>query len=523
MSPDEPLAMSQDERTDDPAASMWTTASVDLRLFAWIGLLVFAHRAALGFQGAKATRDPIESFFFEAGATVPALHYALFAVVIWNRRHALGQTSDDKRAPFLGAATALLGCLVFAWARGVDQPDLLIDSLVLLVAAGALWIGGWKRLGLFVLPLAILWLARPWPPMLIHSLHEGLQTIAGDTAQALLSPFGQIVRSGHLLAFNGQLFHVIEGCSGLRSTLTLVFGTLVYADFMSRSRWQTLGLVLITPILGIFLNGLRVISIMLYPGADASSDHSIQGLAMIFLGILIVAGVDLLGDRWVWPRGDRSWRLPGARNRTSSKIWLGPIALSALLALASLSEAQLDRPSSAPWRIHDTPTEIGPWVHIGSLEADYEHLGSVDFQDKLYREYERNDDRITLFIATDDRRRRDKSILSPKTEVLGSGWENVEAVQIEIQGSERIVERLRQRRGTDEALSLHYRIGAGSLSSESLRWVSAYDLRPDRTPVDIAVVRITSPVIDGNLARAQANLDDFVQELGPDFLEARPN
>jgi hypothetical protein len=244
---------------------------------------------------------------------------------------------------------------------------------------------------------------------------------------------------------------------------------------------------------------------------------------MICFGILLVAGADLIGDRWLWPRGDRSWRRSVAHNRMSSKSWLGPIVLSAFLALASLSEVHLDRPRSASWQIHEIPTEIGPWTHLGNLEADYAYLGSVDFQNKLYREFGRGDDRITLFIATDDRRRRDKSILSPKTGVPGSGWENVEVVEIQLDGSEQIAEQLRQRRGTDEALSLHYRVGAGSLLRESLRWLSAYDLRPDRIPLDIAVVRITSRVVDGNFVRARRNLDEFMRALGPDFLVARPN
>jgi EpsI family protein len=246
---------------------------------------------------------------------------------------------------------------------------------------------------------------------------------------------------------------------------------------------------------------------------------------MVSFGICLVAGADRLGDRWLWPQGDRSWRRPSANDAATSKSlsrWIGPIASSALLVLASLSSARLERPESLPWRLHEISTEIGRWSYLRTLEADYRHLGTVDFHDKLYREYERSNGRITLFIATDDRRRRDKSILSPKTQVLGNGWETIESEPIQLADSGRIAQRLRQRRGAEEALSIHFRIGADDVLSESLRWLVAYDLRPDRRPEEVAVVRITSLVTHNNLAGAQSRLIDFMTDLEPKLARAQP-
>ena len=95
------------------------------------------------------------------------------------------------------------------------------------------------------------------------------------------------------------------------------------------------------------------------------------------------------------------------------------------------------------------------------------------------------------------------------------------AATIQLDGSNSVVEHLTQRRGTQEAISIHYRIGAGGLPSESLRWISAYDLRPDRTPTEIVIVRVTSHAVDGDLTRAQRNLDEFMSALGPEFLRTR--
>ena len=48
--------------------------------------------------------------------------------------------------------------------------------------------------------------------------------------------------------------------------------------------------------LGIVVNGFRVISIMLTPGADVSSDHSLQGLIMIVVGVMLMGGIDWIGE-----------------------------------------------------------------------------------------------------------------------------------------------------------------------------------------------------------------------------------
>ena len=498
-------------------------------LFAWIGLLVLAHRAALGLHGVRTTSDPIESFFFEAGATVPILHYLVFAFVVWSRRHALACTSARNTAPVAAALCAVLGTGVFIWAQLSGQLDLLIDSITLLLAAGGLWRGGWRQLGQLALPLFVLWLARPWPPMLIHQIHEWLQSLTSDIAVLLLSPFGDVGRSGHLLSFRGQLFQVIEGCSGLRSTWTLVFGTLFYAELFSRSRRQTLGLIVLAVLLGIAVNGLRVISIMVFPGNDVSADHSIQGLIMISLGIVLVATLDSLGDRWLWPRGDRSWRQPDPDSSTSKGAsleegrWRVPATLAGGLLLISFVPFDLPRPEPVAWQLHEIPRELDGWVQRRTHDLDFQHLGSVDFRDKLYREYGRGDDRVLLFVAADDRTRRDQSVLSPKTRSEGSGWQIEDVASIRLPNMDRRVERIMQRRGSERALSIHFRQGELDLARESLRWLLAYDLLPGRRPVEIGVVRITTPILDGDIVRAQAILLDFLDALRIDLARAAPS
>ncbi|MCA9504910.1 MAG: exosortase-associated EpsI family protein [Myxococcales bacterium] len=530
--------MSADEQRMEGGLRLAAAGPLDPALFAWLALLLFAHRATLGLEGVHATADPIERFFFEAGSTVPLLHYAVFALIVWRRRLALagadlvgreGQGTSPYARRLSGGLVMLLGAGLVTWGRATGQLDLLLDALVLSIAGGALWRGGSRLLSRFLLPLAVLWLARPLPPFWVHALHEWLQTWTGLVARLALSPFDAVVQSGHLMGFRGHVFQVIEGCSGLRSTLTLVFATLLYADLFSRSRVQTVGLVGLAGVIGLLVNGLRVIWIMIAPGSTLSEDHSMQGLVMIVLGIVLLATIDVGLDRRVWPRGDRSWRLAGAAlsprptlARLGRDRWWGPLALASVLAVASCLPLDLERPRPEIWRLHEIGNEIGAWRAVRVLEADYRHLGSVDFRDKVHREYEREGEHVKLFVGSDDRIRRDQSLLSPKTLTEGSGWEVEEIRSVRVRGFAVPVDRVLARREGERAVSLHVRLGAGGPLAESLRWWLALDLRPGRSPAEIAVVRVTAPVRDGDRVGATHVAEAFLRDLAPVLDRAAP-
>ncbi|MBW2498903.1 MAG: exosortase-associated EpsI family protein [Deltaproteobacteria bacterium] len=504
--------------------------SPTILLIVWIGLLSLAHRAALGFVSRSRSEDPLEAFFFETGTTIPALHYALFAFICWQRRHGLRAALTSPSAPVSGLGVSLLGLALFGWARVVDQVDLQVDSLVLLIAGAALCAGGWRLLDQLALPLCLLWLARPWPPMIVHPLHEWLQVAGGSFAQIALTPFGEIGRSGHLLSFGGRLFEVIEGCSGLRLTITLVTATLVYADFLSRSRWQTLGLTLLAVAIGLVVNGLRIVSIMLNPLSEVAQVHSTQGLIAVSVGIVVLAGLDRLADHRVWPSGDRSWRRASARPRGAGlerPRLLGaliPLSAAALSVLLGALPLQARPPQGEVWPLHEIRPEIGPWQRSKTYELDLQYFGSVRFRDKIHREYRKPDrpEPVMLFVTADDRRRRDRSSLSPKTLRLGADWEILSSEPLWLDSLGEEATRTIQRRGREQVLSLHYRIGEGLLLAEALRWLWALDQSPRGWAEEILTVRVSVPLDPRNPTRALATLDDFQRELEQTLQRARP-
>lgn len=495
----------------------------------WLAAVSFAHRALLGFLPRTEGTNPIEAFFFDTEASLPSLHYALFAVVVFNRRHGLRAALESPGAPFLGTIVSGLGLLVLGWARFTEQTDLEIESLVLILSGSALLAGGRRFLDRLVLPLALLWLARPWPPMLTHHLHAALQSWTAAFAQTVLDPFTEVVRSGYLLFFQGRVFEVIEGCSGLRLQITLLTATLVYLEFISRSRRQTLGVLTIAMVLGPFLNGLRVVSIMLNPLAEISQVHSAQGIFFVSFGIGVIALVDRLLETRAWPEGDRSWRRSPVASGGASAAPLGRLVGLATMALTALVVANLpyDRPrhlDSANWGLHEIRPTLGEWQRTRSLELDRQYMGSVAFRNKLYWEYTRepDDQTATVLVATDDRRRRDRSSLSPRTERLGSGWQIMEKTSTELEEPLGTASRSLQARGAERALVLHYRINESPLALEILRWLLAWDRWPPRVPEEIVTVRIVVPINPIRPAQARTALADLQNELHRALLRAAP-
>jgi len=496
----------------------------------WLAAVSFAHRAALGFLPDVGATDPIEAFFFETNVSVPWLHYALFALVVFHRRHHLLTALSAPASPLIGALVSGLGLLVLGWARYTEQTDLEIDSLVWILAGSALLAGGIRFLDRMVLPLALLWLARPWPPMITHHLHASLQSWTAAFAQTVLDPFSNVIRSGFLLAFENRVFEVIEGCSGLRLQITLFTATLVYLDFVSRSRRQTLGVLLAALLIGPFLNGLRVVSIMLNPMAEVSQVHSAQGLVFISLGVVVVAAIDRLLEPWFWPEYDPAWKGPaktreGPRDASLDRL-LGPAAVA--VAALTVAGYPYDRPrhlESAHWGLHEFRSEMGDWRRTDALELDRQFMGTIQFRNKLYWKFTRQSDgqNATLLVGTDDRRRRDQSALSPRIERLGAGWVILESVPIELEEPLGTAVRTIQQRGPDRALVLHYQIGEGSFASEILRWLMAVDLWPGFVPDEIVTVRISTPIDPAQPARALAALSDLQHEVHDALRRADPH
>jgi EpsI family protein len=332
-------------------------------------------------------------------------------------------------------------------------------------------------------------------------------------------------RSGDLIEFSGRLFEVIETCSGLRIIQTLIMTALVYGDLFDARPLRRIALVLLAPAIGFVVNGCRIVTIMLNPYSEVGSVHSTQGIVMIVVGVLLLAALDWIGSRILW-RPSRAEERKESPKLRSTAAGGGQLRLSAVnlaviaLGLFSIAPLRADPPESDLWQLHRVPRSLGAWKS-SSLELDQTFYGLVRFRDKFLRDYRRDGDVVRAFVGAEDRRRRDRSGYSPKTRLLGAGWEAFESDSIEIDSPPVTVDRLRLRKGREQQLAYHWRFGAGSVTSEALRWMLALDLKPGSAPGEIVIVRVSTE-LDGDEDAAARRLSSFLESFGPALLAAAP-
>ncbi|MEE8580414.1 MAG: exosortase/archaeosortase family protein, partial [Myxococcota bacterium] len=373
---------------------------------------LYAFWNLLFYQPRRLLPDPLDAWFFEANETSPQLVYLLFAWVLWHRRDRLRTAlsplpiAERRGQVTAGGLVLALGAALYAWASYLAQLDLLFDALIISMIGAGLMLGGVRLLKVFALPLVVLWLARPLPPVLTNQLHWILQIATGESTYRLISLFGApVFRSGDVIWLGERIFEVIETCSGLRMIQTLITASLLYSELFSTHRLQTLAVVLSAPLIGFFVNGLRVVTLVLNPFSEVGAVHSLQGIAMLMGGVLLLTVVDrcaiwALGDR-LTGRGTRQHPLTNRVGGPSVGNGLGGLravsGVAVALALLSISVETAAPASPSRWHISEIPRELAAWKGE-SVPVDFTFMGSVRFDEYFLREYRRGEEVVRVFV-----------------------------------------------------------------------------------------------------------------------------
>jgi len=190
--------------------------------------------------------------------------------LVWTGRRSL--PSDFIPSPRLALIPLSAGLLLLAsygWARSMgwkpevsDYLALMTASLILLLAAGCLFVLGKATLRAIAFPAAFLFLAVPIPSQLHAWIEQSLQRASADAADLLFWMSGTAVfRQGFVFQLPGFTFEVAPECSGIHSTLVLFIVGLLAAHLFLRTPWRRALLVLAVIPVAVFRNGLRIFTI----------------------------------------------------------------------------------------------------------------------------------------------------------------------------------------------------------------------------------------------------------------------
>lgn len=496
-----------------------------------LGLFAFAYRSlffydpqATDIEGARGA----EALLFEPTGSSPTI---TLAVVAWLSFSRLSQLCENPagRIPWLGTFFALgPGIGLYLWANYVSAPDILIASLAWVLAGTGLVLGGTRGLRLLLLPACFLVFAIPLPIVLVNHWIWPLQLWTGKAAVWVLGLGGMNpLLHSDIIHTSERTFQVIETCSGLRTVETLIMASVLYAHLFFRSRLQAVLLVAAAPIIGLSVNVARVITIILNPYSEVGSIHTVQGVVMLVIGVLLIAGFDKLLQLFL-PEAPRPQRRI-ARRTDGSPLHFPWRTLAAGVLVAGLGATTLVFDPWVPDRRNDVmlfkvPVNIdGGWKNRKGLRLDKEFLGSARFSEWVHRSYERGDETVQLLVVSDNRLDRSTHILSPKISVPGPGWQLEESGRVQLDpGGPPIESGIYTSHGR-RVLSYQWYENFGDLRTEFFRHLAALDRSPwRRTPGRGLAVRVSTSIPPGlgGLQQAETRLKQFARATEKELLKA---
>jgi len=504
-------AAQREQTAQAPLESKSTTRNASVIPIALAACWVFAFHRLASWDPAAGVRNNasgVEGYFFAPAGSSPTLLLVLAAWLTIRRRHdlfAAMSRPESATASVLGLVTILGAALLNIWAHYVDFLGLMIPALSLMLLGGGLLLGGWRGALALLVPALFLVLAYPHPAVALNWIIYPMQLwTAKITVWAIEAVGLHATLAGDLILIpNGRVFQVIESCSGLRSIETLMMSAVVYTEIFSRRGTRAFILVAASPLLGVVVNQIRVLTLVANPFSNINPVHTAQGLAMIVVGVLSIAFLDFLLDRLRRPLSNSSWTRTTLAWRPESDegqrrgmaralafcVLLSVVGASTLLLDEWKPRNELQQPLSA------LPVTLGDW-RASALDLDGQFFGTVGFAQWVHRRYFVHDgDRgAEVFLGADNRLEPRMSLISNKTMVPGPGYTLVDKSRVRLGSNGREVDRLLFRQGREDTLVYHWYLDVDSLPDEMMRSALALDRGPFRRPGRSVVARVSMPL-----------------------------
>lgn len=467
-----------------------------------------------------------EEFFFEANQSAGAPVLLLAAWLFYRRSHYRDLLTGT--GSWLGGGLFLaLTLALYAWGTYTGAADLRLASATLLLTGGALLLGGAAALRAFWVPILFLLFALPIPPVLLSAVIFPIQLFTAEFAGWILNAIGvQSFVQGDQILRPENTFIVIESCSGVRTVITLMMLTVLLIDLFERRGLHTLILVLLTPIVALLTNGLRVVTLVLNPHSSIHSIHNLQGIAMLLVGLTVIYLLDGLLERVLGSRdpsaADGDYGLANASAAPPSKQILRLAVLVALLVSLVAVERALPR-WSYERGIAEMPDALLARVFgedaSFKVEPDFQFTGSVRYLAHARRRVDIDGVPVDIHLGVGDEQERRFTLLSPRLAWPDSGHATVEQGEGVLEPGARPAQRMVLRRGARSVLSYSWFERRESFGREWWRQAAALDRSPFVRPEHILAIRISTPIerSDAGGRQAEARVRQAWLRLAPEL------
>ena len=331
-------------------------------------------------------------------------------VLVWRARAELIAAGEGHRWGGVFPLVAGCGLVVLGhWYQVGLQPGslgyvFLEGAGLLLATGGLLWmLAGGPRARLLAERLGFLVFTIPWPESLLQPLAQFLQRAVAVSASVLLRGLGvEVFREGNLLHFPSTVLHVAGACSGIRSLMAFFAVAAACAAFLRLRAGQTLGLLLLAPLVAVAGNLLRVLAtsfLVLHGGGFwlSAGPHDLMGLAVVLLGggVLFRAAQSLGGS--MAPLPPERGAVPGARKEF--RMWPAAVVAAGMLAFTAgvlcltsrhyQGLARTESPVPVSRRtLAEFPRRIGDYQCTGEFQMSRREYDILRPSEQVLRTYE---------------------------------------------------------------------------------------------------------------------------------------
>lgn len=220
------------------------------KAISWFGALLVLCYAQILYRMALqwATDDDMGHGFF-----VPLVA----GFMVWQRRQKLLSIPSQPNGWGL-VFVVFAGLQALAGTLGAELFTARLAFVIALFGV-ILYLAGKECVNALLLPLLLMLFMIPIPQIIYARLTLSLQILASQLGEVLIGWMGiPVIRTGNLLELPSQTLNVVDACSGIRSLLSLLFLSQVYAYFADKRIWVRWVLLVATVPIAIGANGMRV-------------------------------------------------------------------------------------------------------------------------------------------------------------------------------------------------------------------------------------------------------------------------
>ncbi len=176
---------------------------------------------------------------------------------VYERRKQL--SALNRSGSWTGFGLLLLGIVLLLFGNLATEYFTMRFSILVVLGGMVLFLLGKECFGNLLFPIAFLIFMIPIPSVLLDRVTFPMQLFASKAAAKSLYLIGiPALREGNVILLANTSLEVAEACSGIRSLLSLLALSVVFAYFSQNSTWKRILLVLSTFPIAIIANAARV-------------------------------------------------------------------------------------------------------------------------------------------------------------------------------------------------------------------------------------------------------------------------